>query len=65
MSCPIRSSSTVPTLADELVRPAVQQLEHANTCFEALIKQMRQQGVFGRAVPEECRASRASAGAAS
>jgi alkylation response protein AidB-like acyl-CoA dehydrogenase len=37
---------------DREVRPAVQELEHANTYPEKLIEQMKQMGIFGLAIPE-------------
>jgi alkylation response protein AidB-like acyl-CoA dehydrogenase len=37
---------------DDEVRPAVSELEHADTYPEALIEQMKQMGVYGLAIPE-------------
>ncbi|MFJ9743442.1 acyl-CoA dehydrogenase family protein [Streptomyces sp. NPDC101166] len=45
---------TVRDFVDKEVKPVVQELEHANTYPEALIEQMKQLGIFGLAVPEEC-----------
>lgn len=43
---------TVRTFIDRDVRPAVRDLEHANTYPEAWIEQMKSIGIFGLAVPE-------------
>src|SRR5947208_12689314 len=37
---------------DREVRPAAQELDHANTYPEKLIEQMKQMGIFGLAIPE-------------
>jgi butyryl-CoA dehydrogenase len=43
---------TVRAFVDRDVRPAVRDIEHANTYPEAWIEQMKQIGIFGLAVPE-------------
>ncbi|MGH3437172.1 MAG: acyl-CoA dehydrogenase family protein [Sciscionella sp.] len=43
---------TVRDFVDREVRPAVQELEHANTYPERFIEQMKQLGIFGLAIPE-------------
>lgn len=45
---------TVRDFVDREVKPVVRELEHANTYPEALIGQMKQLGIFGLAIPEEC-----------
>ena len=42
----------VAEFVDREVRPAVRELEHANTYPEALIERMKELGVFGLTVPE-------------
>ncbi len=44
--------ATVRAFVDREVRPAVRELEHADTYPEALVERMKQLGVFGLAVPE-------------
>src|SRR5689334_21045611 len=44
---------TVARFVDEVVRPQVNELEHANTYPEALIEQMKQLGIYGLAVSEQ------------
>ncbi|GAA0609116.1 acyl-CoA dehydrogenase family protein [Sporichthya brevicatena] len=44
---------TVADFVDREVRPAVRDLEHANTYPEALIEAMKRLGIYGLAVPEE------------
>ncbi|MGW9433857.1 acyl-CoA dehydrogenase family protein [Streptomyces decoyicus] len=44
---------TVHDFVDQEVKPAVRELEHANTYPEALIEQMKQLGIFGLAIPDE------------
>jgi alkylation response protein AidB-like acyl-CoA dehydrogenase len=43
---------TVRDFVDREVRPAVQELEHANTYPERFIEQMKAMGIFGLAIPE-------------
>src|ERR1700744_2049332 len=43
---------TVAEWVDREVRPAVHELEHANTYPEKLIEQMKELGIFGLAIPE-------------
>jgi hypothetical protein len=43
---------TVRDFVNREVRPAVRELEHADTYPEALIEQMKQLGIFGLAIPE-------------
>jgi alkylation response protein AidB-like acyl-CoA dehydrogenase len=42
----------VREFTDREVRPAVRELEHANTYPEKLIEQMKELGIFGLAIPE-------------
>jgi alkylation response protein AidB-like acyl-CoA dehydrogenase len=42
----------VAAFVDKEVRPAVQQLEHANTYPETLIEHMKEMGVYGLCIPE-------------
>lgn len=44
--------STVRDFVDKQVRPAVRELEHANTYPEELIEAMKELGIFGLAIPE-------------
>jgi butyryl-CoA dehydrogenase len=44
---------TVRDFINREVRPAVRELEHANTYPEAWIEQMKQIGIYGLAIPEE------------
>ena len=44
--------ATVRKFVDDEVRPTVRELEHANEYPEALIEQMKELGIFGRAIPE-------------
>jgi len=44
--------ATVAEFVDRQVRPAVRDLEHANTYPEKLIEQMKSLGIFGLAIPE-------------
>ena len=44
--------ATVAEFVDREVRPAVRDLEHANTYPEKLIEQMKSLGIFGLAIPE-------------
>jgi len=44
---------TVAAFIDRDVRPAVRDMEHANTYPEAWIEQMKHIGIFGLAIPEE------------
>ncbi|MFF5140101.1 acyl-CoA dehydrogenase family protein [Streptomyces sp. NPDC013157] len=44
---------TVHDFVEKDVKPAVQELEHANAYPDALIERMKSLGVFGLAVPEE------------
>lgn len=44
---------TVRAFIDRDVKPAVQEIEHANTYPEQWIEQMKQLGIYGLAVPEE------------
>jgi len=44
---------TVRQFIDREVRPAVRDVEHANTYPQAWIEQMKQLGIYGLAVPEE------------
>src|SRR6476620_1376027 len=44
---------TVRAFVDRDVKPAVREMEHANTYPEAWIEQMKRIGIFGLAVPEE------------
>jgi alkylation response protein AidB-like acyl-CoA dehydrogenase len=44
---------TVRTFIDRDVKPAVQEVEHANEYPEKWIEQMKQIGIYGLAVPEE------------
>jgi alkylation response protein AidB-like acyl-CoA dehydrogenase len=43
---------TVRDFVDREVRPAVRELEHANTYPEKFIDQMKEMGIFGLAIPE-------------
>ncbi|MEJ2870464.1 acyl-CoA dehydrogenase family protein [Actinomycetospora sp. OC33-EN08] len=43
---------TVREFVEKDVRPAVHELEHANTYPEALIEKMKQLGIYGLAIPE-------------
>ena len=43
---------TVRDFVDKQVRPAVRELEHANTYPEALIDAMKDMGIYGLAIPE-------------
>jgi len=43
---------TVRDFVDREVRPAAQELEHANTYPERFIEQMKAMGIFGLAIPE-------------
>ncbi|ORB87587.1 acyl-CoA dehydrogenase [Mycobacterium kansasii] len=45
--------ATVRAFVDRDVKPAVREVEHANTYPEAWIEQMKRIGIFGLAVPEE------------
>src|SRR3954452_9326462 len=42
----------VAEFVDREVRPAVRELEHANTYPESLIERMKRLGVFGLTIPE-------------
>src|SRR6202012_5107542 len=44
---------TVRAFVDRDVKPAVREVEHANTYPEAWIEQMKRIGIYGLAVPEE------------
>jgi len=45
--------ATVRAFIDRDVKPAVREVEHANTYPEAWIEQMKRLGVYGLAIPEE------------
>jgi alkylation response protein AidB-like acyl-CoA dehydrogenase len=44
--------SKVESFVDDVVRPVVRELEHANTYPDVLIEQMKQMGVYGLVIPE-------------
>jgi alkylation response protein AidB-like acyl-CoA dehydrogenase len=46
--------ATVADFVDREVRPVVRELEHANAYPEKLIRQMKEMGIFGLAIPESC-----------
>jgi alkylation response protein AidB-like acyl-CoA dehydrogenase len=51
---------TVREFVDRAVRPVARELDHSDTCPDALVEQMKQLGVFGLAVPEPWGAARVS-----